>query len=103
MIFLINLILLPANLHKPLQKRAQIIGQALYKKPEVAQVYAFQAKTRVSRPINSPSVVLPDSSVFRIPRSMMEADSSPQRQMWMEAKDKECNSFKERQPIRRGS
>ena len=27
----------------------------------------------------------------------MEADSSPQRQMWMEAKDKECNSFKERQ------
>ena len=35
---------LPANLHKPLQKRAQIIGQALYKKPEVAQVYAFQTK-----------------------------------------------------------
>ena len=90
---------LPANLHKPLQKRAQIIGQALYKKPEVAQVYAFQAKTRVSRPIQSSpsSVVLQDSSVFRIPRSMMEAASSPQSKMWMEAKDKECNSFKERQ------
>ena len=41
------------NLHKPLQKRAQIIGQASYKKPEVAQVYAFQAKTSVSLPICS--------------------------------------------------
>jgi hypothetical protein len=86
---------LPGNLHKPLQKRAQSIGQALYKKPEPVQAYCYQAKTRVPRPLN-PSVVLQDV-VFRIPRSMSDAESSPQRDRWIEAKDKECNSFKERQ------
>jgi hypothetical protein len=86
---------LPAKLHKPLQKRAQIVSQALYKKPEPKQLYCYQAKTRVSRPLN-PSVVLQDV-VFRIPRSMSDAESSPERDRWKEAKDKECNSFKERQ------
>ncbi len=90
---------LPANLHKPLQKRVQSIGQALYKKPEPAQAYCFQAKTRVPRPFNNPSVVLQDV-VFRIPRSMSDAESSPQRDRWIEAKDKECNSFKERQTFK---
>ena len=85
----------PANLYKPLQKRAQSIGQALYKKPAPVQSYCYQAKTRVSRPLN-PSVVLQDV-VFRIPRSMSDAASSPQRDRWIEAKDKECNSFKQRQ------
>ena len=86
---------LPLQLQKPLKKRTEHVAQALYQKPvETVQTYSFQAKTRVSRPIN-PSVVLQDST-FRIPRNMTEAYSSPQREHWIIAKDKECNSFKER-------
>jgi len=33
---------------------------------------------------------------WKIPRSMKEALSSDQKQSWIDAKDKECNSFKER-------
>lgn len=86
---------LPEPLHKELQSRQQVVTQAIYRKaPAVApSQVAFQAKTRVSRPIDSNTV----SKSWAAPRSMKEALSSAQRQSWIEAKDKECNSFKERQ------
>ena len=86
---------LPEPLHKDLHSRQQVVTQAIYKKaPAAAPAHvAFQAKTRVSRPIDSNSV----SKSWTAPRSMKEALSNAHRQSWIEAKDKECNSFKERQ------
>ena len=78
---------LPPQKTSKLKKRKDVVVEALYKKPA-----AYQGKTRQSRPFDPSQMIS-----VKIPRTMRDVLNSPLSAHWLAAKDKECDSFKEKQ------
>jgi hypothetical protein len=84
---------LPPQKTSKLKKRKDVVVEALYKKPAVSDTGpAYQGKTRQSRPFDPSQMIS-----VKIPRTMRDVLSSPLSAQWLAAKDKECDSFKEKQ------
>ena len=84
---------LPPQKTSKLKKRKDVVVEALYKKPAVSVTGpAYQGKTRQSRPFDPSQMIS-----VKIPRTMRDVLNSPLSAHWLAAKDKECDSFKEKQ------
>jgi len=84
---------LPPQKTSKLKKRKDVVVEAIYKKPTVSETGpTYQGKTRQSRPFDPSQMIS-----VKIPRTMRDVLSSPLSAHWLAAKDKECDSFKEKQ------
>jgi hypothetical protein len=83
---------LPTPLHPVLRGRKELVSKAVFRKAAVAEpLFALQAQQQQQQHEQQ------QYKAWKIPRSLKEALATEQRQSWLDAKDKECNSFKERQ------